>query len=214
MKTHRKTPRRRWAALGVRTCMVLCLLVAGVMVWFYGTVETGVFEVEPEGLEEMRALVERGETEWVDGQIAWLRMFKTHIDYPVMQTSNNEWYLNHDYLGREYVAGAIFLDCRNSELFDDEVSVIYGHRMNGNLMFSDVARYVNVDYLEEHKYGELILRNGERYELEAVKYVVIADDDELYRDLWFRNEEGIFLSTCEKGERGKRDVLVLTKKDL
>lgn len=211
MKSSIKTPRRRWARLGARVGMVAGALITIAMLWLYGAVERGVFEVDVEGMDELRSEVERDEMTWFDDQVAWIRIFGTHIDYPVMQANDNKWFLNHDHLNREATNGSIFLDCRNDRNFLDDISVIYGHRMNGDLMFSDIAKYDNSEFFREHESGELILRNGERLSLRVVEFRKVYADDELYRDFELLGYEdgAIVLSACVKGNHEMRDILIL-----
>ena len=61
--------------------------------------------------------------------VAWITGEDTPIDYPVMHTDNNEYYLSHLYSGEENRYGALFVDCRNTGLFTDPNTVIYGHNM-------------------------------------------------------------------------------------
>ena len=126
-----------------------------------------------------------------------------------MQTTDNDWYLSHDYLGREAVSGSVFLDYRNS--FSDKVAIIYGHRMNSDLMFSDVAKYRDGDFFAAHLDGELILRGGSRLKLRAVEFRAIDATDRLYRELALDDYDGpvIVLSTCDRAEHERRDVLIL-----
>lgn len=130
-----------------------------------------------------------------------------------MQGTDNSWYLSHDFLGREAAAGSVFLDYRNSSFFTDDVSIIYGHRMNSNLMFSDVARYRDAEYFAQHDSGLLTLRNGKKYQLQAIGFQRISVDDKLYRELHLSNKGAgiIVLSTCDRSEHEKRDVLILRK---
>jgi sortase B len=143
--------------------------------------------------------------------VAWLRIPGTKIDYPVMHGADNRWYLSHDFLGREATAGAVFLDYRNKKDFSDMVMIIYGHRMNGDLMFSDVAKYSDDNYFSEHSGGELYLRSGEKRCLRAVVFSQIDSDDELYDDLALPDfdEPVVVLSTCDRYEHEKRDVLIM-----
>ena len=61
--------------------------------------------------------------------IAWIRIDDTNINYPVVQGSDNAWFLNRNYKGVFATAGSIFLDYRNTKNFSDSFSIIYGHRM-------------------------------------------------------------------------------------
>ena len=204
-------PRRKWARRGARLGAIIGVVVAAISLWLYFGVENGVFERELDEIVELREKNMREEREWVDGQVAWIKIDGTNIDYPVMQASNNVWYLNHDYLGREEVTGAIFLDYRNSSDFSDDVSVIYGHRTNGHLMFSDVARYESGEYFSGHLQGELYLRDGRIMRLVAHRYRLLSGDDGLYRDFSWNDSGVIILSTCSREMRGSRDVLVMKK---
>ena len=208
----RKTPRRRWGRLGMKIGMVAGVIVAIIGLMAFFIVDTGALETDIGELTELRVLADSDGAQWLGGQVAWLRIDGTHIDYPVMQAGDNRWYLSHDFLNREETMGAIFLDYRNDDDFSDDVSIIYGHRMNGNLMFSDVAKYADSKYFFEHKNGKLYLRNGKSMQLTAVAYLQIDADDELYQDLVIDDYDSVVvLSTCDRAVHEKRDVLILRK---
>ena len=85
-----------------------------VMFSAYFATEQGIFETEPVGIVELRQQNESGEPAWLPGQVAWLKIDGTHIDYPVMQTNDNDWYLSNDYYVNTDASGAVFLDFRNT----------------------------------------------------------------------------------------------------
>ena len=170
---------------------------------------------EPNEIAELREQVAEDveSFEWREGMVAWLRIDGTHIDYPVMQGDDNKWYLTHDYLGRYAASGSVFLDYRNRADFGDYVSIIYGHRMNGDLMFSDVAKYADGEFFAAHQSGRLFVRGG-GYELLAIEYRVLSVEDGIYSrldgsSLGFGDDKYIILSTCDRAARAKRDILVL-----
>ncbi len=81
----------------------------------------------------------------------WISIPKTNIDYPVMQSEDNDFYLHRDYDKNYLFDGIPFLDFRNpfkGELYDN--SIIYGHNMGskGN-MFSELMRYTNIDFYKK-----------------------------------------------------------------
>lgn len=90
----------------------------------------------PENQEEKAAVAEAG------GVIGWVSIPGTGIDYPVVQTSDNEFYLTHNYLGNKDVKGAIYMDFRNDDIGDDRNYILYGHKMIDGSMFSDLVYYV------------------------------------------------------------------------
>lgn len=96
---------------------------------------------------------------------AWLTVDGTSIDYPVVRGEDNVAYVNTDVYGRFSLSGSIFLDCRNTADFSDAYSLIYGHHMEGNVMFGELARFSEASYFEEHPLGTLLLPDG-TYDIE------------------------------------------------
>lgn len=181
------------------------------MLGMYFATERGAFETEPVGIVELRRQKEfSDEPTWLPGQVAWLKIDGTHIDYPVMQANDNTWYLSHDYYGNSVASGAIFLDYRNAADFSDELSIIYGHRMNSDLMFSDVAKYRDADFFATHISGEL-LTPEQNNKLRVIAYREVDAEGELYRDLKLSdiNRPVLVLSTCDRGNHNRRDILIL-----
>jgi sortase B len=86
---------------------------------------------------------------------AWLTVDDTNIDYPVVQGSSNADYLNWAVDGTFSLSGSIFLDCRNANDFSDTFSLIYGHHMEGEVMFGQVPYFLEEDYFESHQTGSL-----------------------------------------------------------
>lgn len=82
----------------------------------------------------------------------WLKIGGTGIDYPVVQTTDNEYYLHHTFYDSSNSSGAPFLDYR-CNFTEDKMSgntIIYGHNLNSGRMFHDVINYKNVSYYKEH----------------------------------------------------------------
>lgn len=111
-----------------------------------------------------------------EDMVAWLTLYDTTIDYPVMQGKTNDEYLNKNPYGDYSLSGSIFLDSRNSSDFSDTYSIIYGHHMEYGKMFGALDDYLDSDYLAFHSRGELLVgRDGNtRYELK-IFYATTAD---------------------------------------
>ena len=82
--------------------------------------------------------------------VAWLVAEGTPIDYPVLHTDNNRYYLNHLYTGESNKSGSLFVDYRNTELFTERNTVIYGHCMNNNTMLGPLKLYKEQDFYDEY----------------------------------------------------------------
>ena len=80
----------------------------------------------------------------------WLRISGTNIDYPVMQTGeDNDFYMNHDFDGREDPHGTPFLDV-NCRIGQSENLIIYGHHMKDGTMFQNLMFYKAAEFCEKN----------------------------------------------------------------
>lgn len=62
--------------------------------------------------------------------VGFINIKNTNINYPIVQTTNNEYYLNHAYDKTYNEAGWVFMDYRNNNFYDFN-TIIYGHgRLN------------------------------------------------------------------------------------
>lgn len=95
------------------------------------------------------------------GNVAWLTIDDTNIDYPVMQGKDNTEWLNHDPYGNFSLSGSLFLDYQNHADFSDPYSLIYGHHMEYGEMFGALDEFLKKDYFEEHQSGTLIVNGSE-----------------------------------------------------
>lgn len=105
--------------------------------------------VVPDILEKYKTLYNKNKS-----LIGWIKIADTNIDYPVMQTSNNEYYLDHN-LNQEYDKnGSIFLDMGCDVLKPSTNLICYGHHMQSGKMFGKLGDYEKESYYESHKFIE------------------------------------------------------------
>ena len=63
--------------------------------------------------------------------IGYINVRGTNINYPIVQTTNNDYYLTHAFDKSKNDAGWVYLDYRNDKEFNDDNTIIYGHgRLN------------------------------------------------------------------------------------
>ena len=82
--------------------------------------------------------------------IGWIYSPDTTINYPVVQGSDNAYYLKHLADGKENRNGCPFLDVQNRSDFTDGNSIIYGHHMQNGTMFAGISWYEDQSYYDEH----------------------------------------------------------------
>lgn len=82
--------------------------------------------------------------------VAWLDIKRTTIQYPVVRTYNNIYYMNHSFNRKVSDSGAIFMDCGSSGTFTDFNTVIYGHNMKDGSMFATLDKYEKQSFADKH----------------------------------------------------------------
>lgn len=90
--------------------------------------------------------------------VGWIYCKDTPINYPVVQGQDNQYYVHHLTDGSYNAGGAIFLDFRNSDGFQDYNSLIYGHNMRNKSMFGTLENYKKQEYYDEHPVIWLLTR--------------------------------------------------------
>lgn len=82
--------------------------------------------------------------------IGWVKIADTNIDYPVMQTMDNEYYLNHDFNQKSDKNGCIFLDAACSVIPRSDNLIVYGHHMKSGAMFGQLNKYADESFFQKH----------------------------------------------------------------
>ncbi len=90
---------------------------------------------------------------------AWLGIPGTKVQYPVVQTDNNDYYLTRTFQRKKNASGAIFIDCWNDPAFRDFNTVIYGHNMKDGSMFASIYDYRKQNFADSHLTIEVALEN-------------------------------------------------------
>ena len=77
---------------------------------------------------------------------AYLTVKGTDISYPVVQHSDNSYYLNHDIYKKKTYVGWVFYDYRNNTRGFDDNNIIYGHNMPNGTMFGSLKKTLNASW--------------------------------------------------------------------
>ena len=120
--------------------------------------------------------------------VGWIYSPGTAIDYPVVQGTDNSYYLSHLYDGSAGSVGAIFMDYRNAADFSDRNSVLYGHHMKSGQMFASINGYKDQSYYDEHPVLELDTEKAV-YRLEAVAGYVVSGASNNLLDINGKSDE-------------------------
>lgn len=96
---------------------------------------------------------------------AWVRLDDTAIDLPIVQTTDNDFYLDHRFDEKKNKLGTPFIDTANASDFSDKHTVIYGHAVSSGAMFGSFWEYENPNYYKRHPTLTLFLPDGTQYTL-------------------------------------------------
>jgi SrtB family sortase len=154
------------------------------------SIEINEQEITPTKTERMLQLEELQKTN--SDIVAWIEIEGTNINYPILHTSNNDYYLTHNYK-KEYVSsGSLFLD-KDFDLNKPSTNyLIYGHRNKQGLMFEDLLKYDKEDFYKAHSNIKFTTTKEDSiYEIIAVFYsrVYYKSEQNVFRYYYFINAE-------------------------
>lgn len=123
--------------------------------------------------------------------IAWIEIANTKINFPVLQASDNNFYLYHDYTKKKSKSGAIFLDKDYVWSPPSSNLLIYGHNMNNGTMFEDLLKYKNKEFYNNHPIIKFTTTSeNSLYEIISVfKSKVYYKSDNVFKYYRFINAE-------------------------
>ena len=117
--------------------------------------------------------------------IAYVNIPGTELDEPVVQTTDNETYLDKTFDGgyQPYL-GAVFMDTDNKKDFSDRLTWLFGHargsKVGDHRMFNDVNYFDSQDYFDKHPY--VVIETPERkYYYEAIAMIIVPETTAFYR---------------------------------
>lgn len=146
--------------------------------------------------------------------VGWISIAGTTIDYPVVQHSDNDYYLNHNIEQKRSSRGAIFMDYRNEDALADTHTVIYGHHMKDDSMFGELSKYKDENYYKEHTIITLdTLEQPTKWEIFSV---YIYSPDHQFFQYEFENEQQYsdYLSEIVASSMYSTDVEVTSEDQL
>ncbi len=94
--------------------------------------------------------------------VAWLFVGGTNVNYPVVQTNNNDFYLNHSFDKTKNSGGWLFMDYRNDKNEYGRNTIIYGHNMKNQTMFGTLKNLLSKNWYNTEE-NRIIKMSSENY---------------------------------------------------
>lgn len=110
----------------------------------------------------------------------WFSMPVLDIAYPVVQGSNNDYYLDHTVEKKGNSSGAIFMDAAANPLMTDYNTFIYGHNMRNGSMFGKLKNFIREENLCWSNPYFFYYTKDKSYKYLIISYYVTLDGSESY----------------------------------
>ena len=111
--------------------------------------------------------------------VAWVYVPGCDISFPVVQGSDNSYYLSHTTDKQESIYGSVFLDSAANSQFLDDNSIIYGHSVEGGGMFTLLKKYCDEDFFKSHPVFYLLTPDA-NYNCHVFTFAKTTDDSVFY----------------------------------
>ena len=112
---------------------------------------------------------------------------KDVLSYPVVQGTDNSYYLSHLFDGSENSCGCLFIDCNIPEAFEAKNCIIYGHDMKDGSMFASLHYYADEAFYKEHP--EFHVFTGEHHYVYKVLSAFVTNLDGIVYRYYFSSDE-------------------------
>lgn len=176
-------------------CIIVFILgISYIAYYFYSTnkakqayknllnnTQIDVADITEQQTERMLQVVEL-QKENVDIK-GWLEITDTNINYPILQGTDNDYYLDHNYQKEKSSTGSLFLDKDYDFTKPSSNLLIYGHRNKKGLMFEDLLKYKDESFYKEHP----VIRFTT--DTEDVEYEILAV---FYSRVYYKSEQNVF----------------------
>lgn len=121
--------------------------------------------------------------------VAFLKVNGTEVEYPIVKTTNNDFYLKHSFDKTYNAAGWIFTDYKNKLDGTDKNIVIYGHNRKNGTMFSSLRNILNKNWYENEENLKIQLITESENFIYEVFSIYQIEKESYYLQTTFSNNE-------------------------
>lgn len=145
-----------------------------------------------------------------DDIVGILRIDK-ELEVPIVQSNDNDYYLDHAIDDKESIYGSIFLDYR-TDINTSKKLLIYGHSsIKTDITFNTLENYYDEEYYYNHKYINLTTSKGEKiYEIFSV---YIETSDFSYMNINFIDNKDYYKHISSLKDKSLYDIDIELKED-
>lgn len=138
--------------------------------------------------------------------VGWIEIEGTNISYPVLQGTDNQYYMKHTYKKEDSKDGSIFLDKSYDWNIPSSNLLLYGHNNKNGNMFQDLLKYKDESFYNEHPTIRFTTVNDDcQYEIISVfkSRVYYQDEQNVFRYYYFinANDEAEYNNYIEESKK-------------
>ena len=127
--------------------------------------------------------------------IGWITINNTKVNYPVVQHTDNTYYLNYDFNKQKNIFGWIYMDYRNNIYNLSDNTIIWGHNIKNGMMFGTL-RYMTNESWYKNPDNQIITFNTKvknmKWKIFSI-YRIPVTNDYLYTNFIEKSEYQSFL---------------------
>ena len=116
--------------------------------------------------------------------VGWILIPALDLSYPVMQGTDNDYYLHHTLEGTENASGSIFLDSESRPDLEDRNTFCYGHNMRNLSMFGSLKRFRQEEGLCDSDPYFYLFTPGNGYKYHIFAYYVTKVGSQTYFNMY------------------------------
>ena len=148
---------------------------------------------ENEGTKETERMLQVKQLKEQNADIVgWLEIENTNINYPVLQGTDNSYYMTHNYKKENSKNGSIFLNADYDWNIQSNNFLIYGHNLGNGMMFQELLKYEKETFYKEHPIIRFTtVETDTEYEIISVfkSRVYYKSEKNVFRYYYFINSE-------------------------
>lgn len=141
--------------------------------------------------------------------VGWIKIEDTNIDYPILQSIDNEFYLKKNILKEYSPSGSIFLDYRNY-MFSDKNTVIYGHYMKNNTLFGELKKFKDKSFFMKNN-RIFIFTENEKLEYEVFSAYITDTSFNYLQTEFYETEFLDFIDKIKAKSIHKTDINITSE---
>ncbi|MCR5302248.1 MAG: class B sortase [Lachnospiraceae bacterium] len=112
--------------------------------------------------------------------VCWLYAPGAQINHPVVQGTDNEFYLHHTFEMQKNIAGCVFMDYEVDPMLTSWNTFFYGHNMKNGSMFGHLKNYINDKSVYDKEKYIYVFRPEGIYRYEIFSFYLDPTDSKMY----------------------------------